>query len=150
MMGRADRLRQKIVPSSTHASTRMRANRSRDTTPELLLRSELHRRGLRFRVHLGLIPGVRRRVDLVFKSARVAVFIDGCFWHGCPRHGTWPKANAAFWRNKIEANRARDRNTDALLRAEGWRVMRVWEHEDPRLAAERIELAVRRRLGRPS
>lgn len=121
----------------------MRANRSRDTTPEKQIRSLLHRRGLRFRVDVSPIPGVRRRADVVFAKARVAVFVDGCFWHGCPEHATWPKANAAFWKEKIETNRRRDADTNAKFEAAGWMVIRVWEHEDPELAAERIERAVR-------
>jgi DNA mismatch endonuclease (patch repair protein) len=87
----------------------------------------------------------RRRVDIVFGPARVAVFVDGCFWHGCPEHATWPKRNARFWRKKIEANTRRDRDTDERLRREGWTVVRVWEHEPPNEAADRIEALVRSR-----
>jgi DNA mismatch endonuclease (patch repair protein) len=82
----------------------------------------------------------------VFAHARVAVFIDGCFWHGCPRHGTWPKANAEWWRHKILANVARDRDTDSCLASAGWRVLRFWEHDDAEWAAEKIARVVRRRL----
>lgn len=121
----------------------MRANRSRDTKPERRIRSLLHRRGLRFRVDVSPLPGVRRRADIVFSRARVAVFVDGCFWHGCPEHATWPKANAKFWREKIEANRARDLDTNRKFEEAGWTVIRVWEHEEPRDAAARIEAAVR-------
>jgi DNA mismatch endonuclease (patch repair protein) len=81
---------------------------------------------------------MRRRADLVFPSARVAVFVDGCFWHGCPEHATWPKQNAGWWRDKIEANRRRDRDTDARLREVGWQPVRVWEHEPVEEAARRI------------
>ena len=122
----------------------MRAQRERDTGTERALRSELHARGLRFRLHRRLLKGLRREADLVFPRARVAVFVDGCFWHGCPEHATWPRNNAAFWREKIETNVARDRDTDARLAAEGWTVIRVWEHEAPAEAAKRIEAAVRR------
>ena len=129
--------------STTDALRRMSAQRQRDTKGELELRSLLHRRGLRFRVHAPL-PGLRRRSDIVFTRARVAVFVDGCFWHGCPEHGTWPKQNADWWREKIEANQRRDRDTDARLRAAGWTVIRVWEHDDPSQAADRIAEVVRR------
>lgn len=121
---------------------RMRSQRERDTSIELKLRSLLHRRGLRFRVHRKLLPGMRREVDIVLPGPRVAVFVDGCFWHGCPEHATWPKHNAAFWRKKIEANVARDRDTDSRLRLEGWCVIRVWGHDDPNDAVERIAAAV--------
>lgn len=131
-------------PSSEAALGRMRAARRRDTRPELELRSELHRFGLRFRVHRGIVPGVRRQADIVFGPARVAVFVDGCFWHSCPLHATRAKANAAFWRAKLAENCRRDRDTDARLRTAGWRVIRVWEHENARAAARRIARAVRR------
>lgn len=124
----------------------MARTRGRDTAPERAIRSLLHRRGLRFRVDLAPIPGVRRRADLVFSRARVAVFVDGCFFHGCPEHATWPKHNAQFWREKIETNRRRDRDTDRRFAEHGWAVIRVWEHEDPVLAAERVEETVRARL----
>ena len=121
----------------------MTSQRQRDTKGELELRSLLHRRGLRFRVH-ALLPGLTRRSDIVFTRARVVVFVDGCFWHGCPEHGTWPKEHADWWRAKIEANQRRDRDTDARLRAAGWTVIRIWEHEDAKSAADRIVGAVTR------
>lgn len=124
--------------SSKEARNRMRANRSRDTKPEKSIRSLLHRRGLRFRIDVSPIPGVRRRADIVFTKAKVAVFVDGCFWHGCPEHATWPKANAEFWREKIETNRRRDADTNVKFEAEGWTVVRVWEHEVPEEATGRI------------
>lgn len=130
-------------PSSPEARNRMRANRSRDTKPETALRSLLHRRGLRFRVDSSPVPGVRRRADLVFPRVRVAVFVDGCFWHGCPLHATWPKANAEFWREKIETNRRRDEDTNRKFLEAGWTVVRVWEHEDVEAASLRIEGVVR-------
>jgi DNA mismatch endonuclease (patch repair protein) len=117
----------------------------RDTKPEIELRRVLHARGLRFRVDRPVLPGVRRRADVVFGAARVAVFVDGCFWHGCPLHATWPKNNAEFWREKIETNRARDRDTDRRLEEAGWTVVRMWEHEDVGEAAERLERIVRDR-----
>jgi|SRR5581483_4949865 len=132
-------------PSSEEARRRMEVTGRRDTAAEVALRSILHRMGLRFRVDQAPIPGVRRRADLVFKSARVAVFVDGCFWHGCSEHGTWPKANPEFWREKIETNRRRDADTDRRLREAGWLVLRVWEHEDPTAAARVIRRTVRQR-----
>jgi DNA mismatch endonuclease (patch repair protein) len=121
----------------------MQATRRRDTGPELALRRELHRRGLRYRVDTQVMAGLRRRADVVFIKARVAVFVDGCFWHGCPAHATTPKANAGFWASKLAANQARDRDTDARLAAAGWRILRIWEHEDPAVAAERVVQAVK-------
>jgi DNA mismatch endonuclease, patch repair protein len=120
----------------------MRAQRERDTAIEREIRSRLHARGLRFRVHRRLLAGSRREVDVVFPGTRVAVFVDGCFWHGCPEHGTWPRNNAEFWRRKIEENVRRDRDTNARLAAEGWTVLRVWEHEAPAEAASRIAAVV--------
>jgi len=120
----------------------MRAQRERDTAVEKEIRSRLHALGLRYRLHRRLLAGLRREVDLAFPRARVAVFVDGCFWHGCPEHGTWPKNNAAFWRRKIEENVRRDRDTDARLAADGWTVLRVWEHEGADIAASRIAEAV--------
>jgi DNA mismatch endonuclease (patch repair protein) len=123
----------------------MQVTPRRDTPSELALRSELHRRGLRFRVDVAVLRGSRRRADIVFPRARVAVFCDGCFWHGCPQHATWPKANAQWWKEKIEKNRERDHNTNELLGNAGWLPIRVWEHEDVGEAADRVEREVRRR-----
>lgn len=124
----------------------MQGNRSRDTQPELAIRRILHRRGLRYRVNARPIKTVRRTADLVFPRARVAVFVDGCFWHQCPEHGNQPRTNAAYWGPKLSRNRERDLETDALLSASGWKVVRVWEHEPPDDAAGRIAEVV---LGRP-
>jgi DNA mismatch endonuclease, patch repair protein len=115
--------------------------RRRDTKPEMAIRRLLHAQGLRYRVDV-VLPGMRRRADLVFSSARVAVFVDGCFWHGCPDHGTWPKSNAAWWAEKITSNVKRDRDTDRRLSAEGWTIIRIWEHETPGVAAARVAQAV--------
>src|SRR5262245_19709050 len=124
--------------SSQAASERMKQTARRDTGAELRLRRALHQRGLRYFVDRPPIASDRRRrADIVFPRARVAVFVDGCFWHGCYEHASWPKANRAWWRSKIEANRRRDTATNKSLRAEGWHVVRVWEHEDPEAAAER-------------
>lgn len=120
----------------------MQATRARDTAPELALRRALHRRGMRYRVDTQVMPGLRRRADVVFTRAKVAVYVDGCFWHGCPLHATKPKANASFWANKLAANQARDRDTDTRLVAAGWQVIRVWEHEDPEQASNQIAEAV--------
>jgi DNA mismatch endonuclease (patch repair protein) len=106
----------------------MAATRGRDNERELSLRSELHKRGLRFRVHYE-VPGNRRRsIDIAFPAKRVAVFLDGCFWHGCPQHGTVPSTNQAWWIAKIEANKNRDADTDRLLQLAGWTVVRIWAH----------------------
>jgi DNA mismatch endonuclease (patch repair protein) len=110
----------------------------RDTLPELAIRSELHRRGLRFRVDRAPLAGLRSRADIVFGPARVAVYVDGCFWHSCPEHGTMPKANAEWWERKLKRNQERDAETDRRLREEGWEVVRIWEHEDPVEATDRI------------
>lgn len=118
---------------------------SRDTAPEIALRRELHRRGFRFRVDRPVLSDRRRRVDIVFGPTKVAVFVDGCFWHGCPVHATQPRANSAYWQDKIATNQHRDRDTDRQLEASGWAVIRVWEHEDPVDAAGRIEAVVRQR-----
>ena len=109
----------------------MLANRSRDTKPELLVRSLLHERGLRYRVNQRPLPELRRTADIVFRKARVAVFLDGCFWHGCPEHYRQPSTNTRYWSDKVEGNRRRDLETDACLAEAGWTVLRHWEHEDP-------------------
>jgi DNA mismatch endonuclease (patch repair protein) len=122
----------------------------RDTAAELAVRSELHRRGLRYFVDRRVVAGTRRRVDIVFPRRSVAVLVDGCFWHSCPIHRTVPKANRDWWVAKLAANEARDRATDAQLEAAGWTVLRFWEHEDPVLVADAIEKTVRsRRHGDP-
>lgn len=124
----------------------MRSNRGRDTGPELALRSAVHALGLRYRVSARPLHELRRTADLVFPRAKVAVFLDGCFWHGCPQHHTVAATNADFWAQKVESNRARDRDTDRKLADAGWASIRIWEHEDPAKAARRIRSAVRSRL----
>jgi DNA mismatch endonuclease (patch repair protein) len=136
------------VPSSAAVSRRMKQTRQRDTPKELALRRELHRRGLRYYVDAPPLPGLRRRADLVFRGARVAVFVDGCFWHQCPVHGTMPASNRKWWSDKLAGNVARDRDTDQRLRAAGWRVVRVWEHDSTMSAARRVERCVRSRSTR--
>lgn len=125
-------------------SERMSRVKKRDNGPELAVRRALHSRGLRYRVAWP-VPGQKRRtIDIAFTRKRVAVFIDGCFWHGCPIHGTSPKANSAWWAAKIATNRARDANVTAQLEAMGWTVMRLWEHQDPATVAADISSEVRR------
>lgn len=136
-----------IVPphpgaSSVQVSARMSRAARRETAPELALRRALHAAGHRYRV-VHPVPGNRRRtIDIAFPKARVAVFVDGCFWHGCPEHGTRPRANGQWWIAKLEANRARDADTDRKLRAAGWQVVRVWEHEDVQAALSVVEAAL--------
>ena len=132
--------------SSPEARARMQSNKSRDTKPELALRSAVHARGLRYRVSAKPLAGVRRTADLVFPRAKVAVFLDGCFWHGCPEHHTVASANAKFWADKVEGNRKRDRDTDDRLAGAGWISVRIWEHEDATEAARRVEEIVRARV----
>ncbi|MFD5175933.1 very short patch repair endonuclease [Nocardia sp. NPDC058379] len=129
-------------------SARMSRQRRANTAPELALRRELHRAGLRYFVDRPPIKGQRRRADVVFPRLRVAVYVDGCFWHRCPVHATDPKNNAQWWADKLAGNVARDRATDAALRAAGWQVVRVWEHEDPHVAAQRISALIRERSRR--
>jgi DNA mismatch endonuclease (patch repair protein) len=122
----------------------MQGNKRRDTRPELALRRAVHALGLRYRVDAAPVPGLRRRADLLFTRARVAVYLDGCFWHGCPQHYTIPKGpNASYWADKVARNRERDRDTDRRLGADGWHVIRIWEHEDAHEAAQRVLAAVR-------
>ncbi|WP_308407162.1 very short patch repair endonuclease [Streptomyces sp. APSN-46.1] len=129
--------------SSPAVRAAMRGNRNKDTKPELRLRSLLHKQGLRYRVASRPVPELRRTADVVFTKPKVAVFVDGCFWHGCPEHLRASSRNAEFWRTKIEGNQARDADTDRLLREAGWTVVRVWEHEDPTAAAARVMRVVR-------
>jgi DNA mismatch endonuclease, patch repair protein len=136
--------------SSEVARRRMEATRRRDTPAEVALRSALHKQGLRFRVDVAPLPGGRRRADVVFRRARVAVFVDGCFWHGCPQHGTSPKQNAEWWRAKLAANRARDADTNRELAEAGWLVLRFWEHEDPNVAVVAIVESVTARRPIPA
>ncbi|WP_238350402.1 DNA mismatch endonuclease Vsr [Kribbella shirazensis] len=119
----------------------------RDTQPELELRRRLHRLGYRYRVNHPL-PGMpRRRADLTFTARRVAVFVDGCFWHGCPEHATSPRHNGVWWAEKLRRNVERDRETDSLLVDAGWTVVRIWEHEDPDLATQRVVRALTEATG---
>lgn len=116
----------------------MQRQRRKDTEPELALRRALHRAGLRYRVGLPVTGLPRRSVDIAFTRIKLAVFVDGCFWHGCPQHATWPKANAAWWEAKILKNRERDGETTRKLEGVGWTVIRIWEHESAEDAAARL------------
>lgn len=129
-------------PSSPRARSVMRGNRSTDTVPEVELRRELHRRGLRFRKHVQVMPGLRCRPDVVFSRARVAVECRGCFWHRCPVDAVLPKSNLDYWLPKLERTVERDNRNEALLTNAGWNVIVVWEHDDPIEAADLIERAV--------
>ena len=141
------------LPKESFASTpgvrsRMQQQKMRDTRPELALRRELHRLGLRYRLHRQIVPGTRRRVDIAFGPAKVAVFVDGCFWHGCPIHGVRePVANKWYWPLKIAGNKERDTDTTRRLEESGWLVLRYWEHEPPDVAAQSIAEAVLGRRG---
>lgn len=138
------------VPKSPAASTsgrsrNMAAIRRRDTKPERHVRARLHASGFRYRVELRLdLPTGRVRPDIVFTRHRIAVFIDGCFWHCCPEHGRAPDVNGDYWGPKLARNVERDRAADEILHDAGWHVVRVWEHEDPDRAADRIGAAVAR------
>ncbi|WP_078910023.1 very short patch repair endonuclease [Streptomyces sp. NRRL S-87] len=133
----------------------MLGNRGRDTTPERALRSLVHASGLRYRVAAKPLKAMRRTADLVFGPTQVAVFVDGCFWHGCPEHFVAPKTNPDFWRQKISRNIQRDRETDARLAEAGWLVLRFWEHEDSEACCRSVVDAVAERraaqlTGKPS
>lgn len=121
----------------------MQGNKSRDTKPEIAVRCAVHAMGMRYRVAARPLADVRRTADLVFRRARVAVFVDGCFWHGCPSHHTSPKTNEGYWTRKIEGNKARDEDTTALLMTAGWTVLRFWSHEEPQSVATRIAEVIR-------
>lgn len=126
----------------------MSANRRTNTKPELALRSALHGRGYRFRKDLRVeVPGVKVRPDIVFTRLRVAVFVDGCFWHACPEHGRAPTHNEWYWSPKLQRNVARDEKVTESLESAGWRVIRVWEHVAVDEAVTHVEAALRERGG---
>lgn len=131
--------------SSRSVQRRMQATKQRDTPAEVAVRSALHKRGLRFRVDAAVPGAGRTRPDIVFSGPRIAVFIDGCFWHRCPHHGTNPKSNQEWWAEKLASNVARDLRHDVDLAAAGWAVVRAWEHEDPETVADRVQVLVRNR-----
>jgi DNA mismatch endonuclease (patch repair protein) len=128
----------------------MQATRSRDSKPEMALRTAVHSLGLRYRVAARPISNLPRTADLVFRRARVAVFVDGCFFHGCPEHYRAPRANSTYWADKIGRNVTRDRDTTHRLELAGWLVVRVWEHEDPVFAATEIAKQIRARIHGPA
>jgi DNA mismatch endonuclease, patch repair protein len=121
----------------------MQGNQSSGTKPEIAVASAIHRRGLRYRKHVKPEPSLRCKADFVFSRARVAVFVDGCFWHGCPRHGKTPRDPTGYWAAKLKRNFERDRRNDEALSALGWTVLRFWEHEEPEGVADTIEAKVR-------
>jgi DNA mismatch endonuclease, patch repair protein len=123
-------------PLNAHVTAQMSRMPRASTGPELAIRRELHRRGLRFRVNYRALPG---RPDVAFTRARIAVFVDGCFWHRCPEHGTLPKNNREWWLVKLDRNVERDREKDLLLEGAGWAVIHLWEHDDPIAASDRIQ-----------
>jgi DNA mismatch endonuclease, patch repair protein len=125
----------------------MQGNKKRDTRPELAVRQAAHALGLRYRVACRPLRDRRWTADLVFPGARVAVFIDGCYWHGCPEHFKRPRTNASYWSSKIAGNQTRDALVAATLEREGWAVLRFWEHEPAGLVARRIATCVRSRMG---
>ncbi|MEU4244876.1 very short patch repair endonuclease [Actinoplanes sp. NPDC026619] len=128
----------------------MRANKSRDTKPELALRRAVHALGMRYRVGIRPVVNLPRTADIVFTKARVAVFLDGCFWHGCPQHHSVAKTNATFWAEKVRRNRERDAETNRLLAEHGWTVVRIWEHDDSGAAAVRIQSLLPGHSSRPT
>jgi DNA mismatch endonuclease (patch repair protein) len=131
------------LPTSPAVAAAMRGNRERDTKPELRLRSLLRARGLRFSANVQIeVPGLRVRPDVVFNRRRVAVFVDGCFWHSCRWHGTSPRANTHYWLPKLKRVVARDRKVKRLLKSAGWTVIRVWEHVPPDRAADLVRKAL--------
>ncbi|MBW1604561.1 very short patch repair endonuclease [Streptomyces sp. JJ66] len=128
----------------------MQAIRSRDTKPERVIRQLVHAHGLRYRVAARPLPGLRRTADLVFRPVKVAVFVDGCYWHGCPEHYVPPKTNPGYWSGKVAGNVARDQDTNTLLSEAGWTVLRFWEHESPEACAREVfdtVTAIRTRTG---
>ncbi|WP_405799046.1 very short patch repair endonuclease [Streptomyces sp. NBC_01506] len=131
-------------PSSAGVSARMSRQARRDTAPEVAVRKLLHASGHRYRVNARVPDMPRRTVDIMFTKAKVAVFLDGCFWHGCPLHATQPKANAEWWREKLDKNIARDKETSAHLEAAGWTVLRFWEHETPEQISAEVAANVAR------
>lgn len=130
-------------PAQEWVRKRMVAQRTRDTAPELLLRRALHAAGYRYRLNVKVPGAPRRTIDIAFTRHKLAIMVDGCFWHGCPVHSVPPKHNATWWADKLARNKARDAETTALLEAAGWQVIRIWEHESPMEVLPRIGAALR-------
>ncbi|MEU5925407.1 very short patch repair endonuclease [Streptomyces antimycoticus] len=128
--------------SSAARRRNMQAIRARDTKPERVIRQLLHAQGFRYRVAARPLAHLRRTADIVFRPVRVAVFIDGCYWHGCPEHYVSPKTNPGYWSEKVARNIARDRDTDKNLTEAGWLVLRFWEHEPSGTCADKIAATV--------
>jgi DNA mismatch endonuclease (patch repair protein) len=134
--------------SSDEVRRRFEQQKRKDTDPEIQLRRLLHAMGLRYRINYP-VPGLpRRTIDIAFSRQRLAVFVDGCYWHACPDHFIYPRTNTEWWLAKMEANRERDRTTDGVLAQAGWSVVRIWEH-DLRSNARRAAEDVQRILGLP-
>jgi DNA mismatch endonuclease (patch repair protein) len=139
-----------VMPLTAGVSSRMRLQRTRDTAPEIATRRTLHAAGLRFRVQYP-VPGVpRRSIDIAFPAPKLAIFIDGCFWHGCGKHRSIPENNSSWWREKIRINQERDRTTDIHLIASGWRVLRFWEHQDVSEIVSAVLAQTRRPAAEPA
>ena len=130
-------------PKSRSVSEQMRRMPTKNSTPEIRLRRSLHALGLRYRLHRKELPG---KPDIALGPSKIAVFVDGCYWHNCPEHGTIPKNNHEWWKEKFQRNRERDNRKDAQLKEMGWLPIHVWEHEDPDTAARNIEKLVKNRL----
>lgn len=138
-------------PSSAGASRRLARQRGVNTEPEVRLRHELHKRGLRYRLHAAVVPGTRRLVDIAFTRERIAVDVRGCFWHACPEHQTTPQSNTLWWVDKLAANARRDANTESRLEGAGWILVVVWAHDDLTAAADQIQrlISARRQASVP-
>ena len=138
------------TPKSRSIAVRnvMRANRGVDTGPEIRLRSLVHKAGLRYAIDVRPEPDINRRADIVFRAAKVAVFVNGCFWHGCPKHYSAPKSNKRYWSAKVRRNRERDAETRVLLKRRGWRVLVFWEHQPVQPCSERVVSIVSERKKR--
>jgi DNA mismatch endonuclease (patch repair protein) len=127
-----------MTPPTEQVRRQMQAQKTTGTKIELQVRRGLHARGYRYRVDRKLLPDYPFRGDIVWSGRRMVVFLDGCFWHGCPLHGTAPKSNPDWWQAKLEGNRQRDRRVDEILLQRGWTVLRFWEHDDPVAIVESI------------
>jgi len=133
------------IPPSPATRSRMQAQVRQHTLPEVAVRRALYARGLRYRLHLQVPGASRRRIDIAFRRERVAVFVDGCFWHGCPEHSKDTRVNTTWWAAKRAGTAARDADTNRRLTEVGWVVVRCWEHEDPYAVAARVAAIVRSR-----
>ena len=128
---RSELLSHELTPPTVVVRRQMQSQKTTGTGIEMAVRKRLHAQGYRYRVNCKLLPDRRFKGDIVWLGRRLVVFLDGCFWHGCPLHGTTPKSNTEWWEVKITANRERDRLVNELLCDRGWTVLRFWEHDDP-------------------